>query len=200
MSLEQALSALGRGEVVAAPSESVFGLLVDATRPDAIDRLLRLKPRGNEKGMPVLLPQRAAWSGLVLDIPERAERLADRFWPGPLTIALPAAGPVDRRLLFEGTLGVRLAGASAAAELAARFGRPLTATSANPPGAPPASVAESVRAEFTEAVIRGELFVLDAPAPGGAPSTVVVVEPTGVRVVREGAITAALVFGALDEC
>ena len=197
MSLELALSALERGQVVAAPSESVFGLLADATRPEAVTRLFGLKPRGTEKGMPILLPDRAAWSHLVLEIPKAASKLADRFWPGPLTIALAAARSVDHRLLSEATIGVRWAGACPAAELAARFGRPLTATSANLPGAPPLNAAESVRREFAEAVRCGELFVLDGAAPGGAPSTVVLVEPSGIRVVREGAIAAARVFAEL---
>ena len=79
--MREALQALGRGRVVSAAAESFYGLLADAARPDAIDRLLALKPRGADKGMPLLLPSRAAWVSLVSGLPPLAQRLADALWP-----------------------------------------------------------------------------------------------------------------------
>ena len=99
--MREALQALGRGRVVSAATESFFGLLADAARPDAIDRLLALKPRGADKGMPLLLPSRAAWVSLVSGLPPLAQCLADALWPGPLSIALPAASDVDERLTLD---------------------------------------------------------------------------------------------------
>lgn len=185
--MDAALDALSRGRIVAAATESLFALLVDTSRPDAVDRLLALKPRGAEKGMPVLLPERAAWGPLVSELPPLAERLADAFWPGCLTIALPAAREVDARLTLEHRIGVRLPGPSPAAELARRFGRPLTATSANPPGSAPATTAAAVRAAFGQRAAEG-LCILVQDAPGGAPSTVVVVGRSQLRVARVGRI------------
>src|SRR5262245_19477563 len=124
---------LEAGAVVAAATESFFGLLADATNAVAISALARLKPRP-DKGVPILLPNREAWRGLVVAIPPLAERLADRFWPGRLSIGLVARPEIDARLVLDGTIAVRLPGPSPAAELCARFGRPLTATSANLPG------------------------------------------------------------------
>jgi len=185
--LSRAVDVLAAGGVVAAATESLFGLLADATAASAIDHLEWVKPRA-DKGMPVLLPDRRAWDSLVLEIPDAARRLADAFWPGPLTIALEARSEVDRRLVLDGTIGVRWPADSPAAELARRLGRPLTATSANPSGAPPATTAEQVRRAFADAIAAGKLFVVDEPAPGGPPSTVVVVRSERVEVVREGAI------------
>ncbi len=183
-----ALAQLHGGRVVAAATETFFGLLADATRGDAIERLYEVKPRTPDKGMPVLLPSRAAWGALVQEIPPLAARLADAFWPGPLTIALPAAAGVDPRLVLDGSIAVRLPAASPAAELARELGRPLSATSANQTGEPAPTSSRTVRASFADALADGRLVVVDGWAPGGAPSTVVVVAGDHARVVRAGAI------------
>lgn len=186
--LERALAVLRAGGVVAAPTESMFGLLADATSTAAIDRLLAVKPRGPEKGMPLLLPSRAAWPPLVAAIPPLASRLADSFWPGPLTIALPAASGVDPRLTLDGSLAVRLPAPSAATELARALGRPLTATSANPPGEPATADPGVVGRWFEAELARGDLALVAVAAPGGDVSTVVVVTGDSFRIVRAGAI------------
>jgi L-threonylcarbamoyladenylate synthase len=192
-----ALETLGRGAVVAAPTETFFGLLADASDNRAIDRLFSLKPRGHEKGVPLLVPNRGVWRSLVRDLPPAAEWLADAFWPGPLTIALPAAAGVDPRLLVEGTLAVRLPGDSAAAALLSAFGGALTATSANPPGEPPAIEAEAVRRAFAPALASGELYVVSGRASGGMPSTIVTVQGESLRVVRAGAVSLERLEAAL---
>jgi L-threonylcarbamoyladenylate synthase len=186
--VKEFVAALAAGRVVAVATESFFGLLADATRSDAIDALLALKPRGSEKGIPLVLPERAAWSALVTAIPPAAEALADAFWPGALSIALPVREGIDPRLALGGTVAVRLPGASPAAELASAFGKPLSATSANQPGQPPATRAEQVLAAFPEAVAAGALLVVPGESPGGAPSSVVVLDGPNADVLREGRI------------
>ncbi len=193
--MREALDALRRGEVVAAATESFFGFFADVARVDALDRLLALKPRGLDKGMPIVLPARTAWSGLVRVVPPVANALADAFWPGPLTIALPVAPGVDPRLALDGRVGVRLPGECAAADLVRAYGRPLTATSANPSGLPPATLPRHVSEAFGAAVGQS-LTILDGTAPGGPPSTVVVVEDESWSVVRAGRITAAAIATA----
>jgi L-threonylcarbamoyladenylate synthase len=183
---ERAVSALRDAKVVAAPTESFFGLLADATRTDAIDALFRIKPRS--AGVGLILPDASAWTSVVSEIPALATRLARSFWPGPLTIVLEAAAGVDSRLTVDGTVAVRVAGPSAAAELALALGRPLTATSANAHGAPPATRSDAVEAAFAEALGGGALMVVPGECPGGAPSTLVRIEKGGFSVVRAGAI------------
>ena len=191
--LEPALDVLRRGGVVSAMTESVHGLLADATRDDAVDRLLAIKARSDEKGMPLLLPDRAAWAPLVTEIPPVAARLADAFWPGPLTIALAAAAKLHERVLLGGTVAVRLPGACPAATLARAFGRPLTATSANPPGEPASADAAVVARYFAHT----DLFVVGEAGRGGSVSTVVVVRDGGYEIVRVGAISTLDVQRAL---
>lgn len=192
---DDAIACLERGGVVAAPTESFYGLLADATNPRAIDALLALKPRGADKGLPLLLPSLLAWEGLVADLPPVARRLAAALWPGPLTIALPATSYVDPRCLLEGEVAVRLPGPCAAAVIAERFGRPLTATSANQPGEAPAVTDSEVRSALPNAP-RDGLVVVPGRAPGGAPSTIVTVGSFGYRVVRAGAVPTERVHAA----
>ena len=186
--LQPLVDVLERGAVVAIATESFFGLLADAGRADAIERLVSLKPRGADKGMPLVLPDRASWSPLVEVIPEGAAALAAAFWPGGLSIALRTAPSVDPRLALDGRVAVRLPGRSPAALLATAYGRPLTATSANLPGEPPATTAESVRRSFPRAVENGTLGVWQGVSPGGLPSTVVVIDDGRAWIARDGAV------------
>lgn len=209
--MNAALEQLASGGVVAAPTETLYGLLADATRADAVTHLLELKPRGREQGIPLILPSRAAWRALVAELPPLAEQLADAFWPGPLTIALRAAASVDARVTLDGYVAVRLPGASPAGALARELGRPLTATSANPPGAPPAQDAGAVRAAFADAVADGRLVVVGAGAgesvsegeAGGmrqqSPSTVVRVNGSDLVVVRPGAISQSALRAVMEK-
>ena len=124
------------------------------------------------------------------ETPWVAERLADAFWPGPLTLAIESADPVDSRLQLDGSIAVRCPGASPAAEVVRAFGRAVTATSANPPGLAPTRHGGQVESYF-EAVIRaGELWVLPADAGGHEASSVVQVSREGgLHIAREGAIS-----------
>jgi len=187
--IDAALEQLASGRVVAIATESFFGLLADIGNPSAVEALFALKPRGADKGVPIVLPNRAAWPALVHgEIPRLAHAFADALWPGGLSIALPARGSVAPRVALDGSLAVRLPGASPAAELARRFGRPLSATSANLPGEPPAVHSASVRASFTQAIAQGTLVVVNGESPGGAPSTIVRVSEHDYAVARVGAV------------
>ena len=190
--LDRALAHLAAGGVVAAATESFFGLLADIGNPNALDALFGLKPRGADKGVPTLLPSRDAWQGLVAGkIPRLAHAFADAFWPGGLSIALPAGHEVSARVALGGSLALRLPGPSAAAELARRSGRALSATSANLPGEAPAVRSTAVVATFAQAIAQGVLLVIDGESPGGAPSTVVSVSEEGYAVARGGAVAIA---------
>ena len=187
--LEAALGQLAAGRVVAVATESYFGLLADIGNPLALDALFDLKPRGADKGVPVILPTHAAWRPLLAAAPPSlAEAFAAACWPGGLSIALTAAPTVSSRVALGGTLAVRLPGASRAAELVRRFGRPLSATSANLPGAPPAVYSREVETSFAQAIAKGVLLVLHGESPGGAPSTVVSVSEAEYAVARVGAV------------
>ena len=195
--LERALRVLAEGGVVAAATETFFGLLADARQPTAIDRVFALKGRDAAKSVALLLPNREAWAALVTEVPPLAERLADAFWPGPLTIALPAQPGLDARLQLDGTIAVRWPGPSDATSLVAAFGAAVTATSANPTGRPPAEKETDVEASFGDAIARGDLFVVSGRAPGGAPSTLVRVEGGRMKVLRQGQIRESDLVGVV---
>jgi L-threonylcarbamoyladenylate synthase len=195
--LARALGFLAKGGVVAAATETFFGLLADARRAEAIDRVIALKGRDATKGIALLVPNRDVWAALVVEVPSLADQLAKAFWPGPLTIALPAQSGLDPRLQVDGTVAVRWPGPSDASRLATAFGAPLTATSANLAGRPAETLAAGASAVFADAVARGDLLVVSGVAPGGAPSTLVRVEAGRVEILRHGQIRESELAGVV---
>jgi L-threonylcarbamoyladenylate synthase len=167
------------------PTETVYGLGADACSAAAVDRLLAA--RGRDEGKPILVLVRdlAMAETLVAGVPPAARRLAARFWPGPLTLVLGARPGLPAPLgAGSGTIGVRVPGHALAAALVAGLGRPVTAPSANPPGAEPPRTVAAARAYFGARVA---IYVDGGELPGGA-STVAAVDGDTVRVIRPGAI------------
>jgi L-threonylcarbamoyladenylate synthase len=178
-----AVAALRRGEIVAYPTETFYGLGVDALDELALVRLRQLKGRG-EKTISVLVDGPAMLDRLCAEVPPRARRLIERHWPGALTIALPARPDLPAALVADGCVAVRQSPNPIAQALVAGLGRPLTTTSANLAGEPPATTAEAV-----DEVFGGRVRILDGgTTPGGAPSTLVRVRGATVDILRQGAI------------
>lgn len=194
--LDRAIEHLKSGGVVAVAHETYFTLCADARRASAIDAVFALKEREEPRACAVLLPNTSAWSPFAREIAPTAQRLATRFWPGPLTIALPASDDAHAALKFRGRIAVRVPGPSPALELVRAFGGPLTATSANPSGAPSSRTDDDVRAYFTG---RAGLMILRGQADGGMPSTVVEIDDAELRVVRPGAIPRSVLEAAAAE-
>lgn len=184
---------LARGGLLAYPTETVYGL-GSAPLVPALDALAQLKGRPAEKPFLLLVSDRAMvedW-GLVLTTAARA--LAAAFWPGPLTLVLPGGeGKLPDQLRGrEGGIAVRYTSHAGIARLVAATGQPLTSTSANRPGSPPAPGADRICEVFAEEVERGELLVLDGGVLGNVPpSTLVDCTSPVPRLVREGAIPRA---------
>lgn len=200
-----AARALKEGRVVAAPTESSYGLLADVHNPDALANLLSIKPRGSDKGQPLIAPTLACWETLVQPPSSLARQLAERFWPGPLTLVTAARESLDPRVTLNGNVAVRVPGPCIAAEIALLYGAALTATSANDPGAPPCLSADEVASMFQTALVRGQLVVVPGSAPGGAPSTLVQLDAAlgdsaagRWSVIREGAIPSAALRQVLN--
>lgn len=198
MDLSPALEVLRRGGVVAAPTESSYGLLADASSSAALSNLLAIKPRGADKGQPLMAPSVAAWRQLLNAAEPLADLLAERFWPGQLTLVLRGRSGVDERVMLDGTVAVRIPGPCLAGDISRAFGRALTATSANAPGEPPCLTSDEIRAAFPDAVSSGQLWVIEGRAPGGPPSTLVKLESGRWSVLREGAIVASTIQQVLN--
>src|SRR5690606_14326920 len=192
--LERALAVLTEGGVVAVPTESFFALAVDATRADALDKLFVLKNRDLGKGIGLMVPS-VGWRECVNNVPAIAERLAATFWPGPLSMVLPAANALDPRLVVNGCVSLRVAGPSRAAELVEAFGKPLTATSANRPGRPPCRRPCEVAAELSGA----GLHIVEGECPGGLVSTLIRITQDGWTMLRPGAVSSEGLRAVLDE-
>ena len=182
---------LERGGVVACPTETSLGLLADARNEKALERVLELKGRPADMPIALLLPDAWAVAEVALAPSDAARALMQTYWPGPLTILLKAKPGLSPLLTRDGKVGVRVPGASPAADLVRAFGHPLTATSANRTGEPASLSADELPAALAE----GLGGLVSGVSPGGAPSTLIDSTTAPMRIVRAGAIeidTAAL--------
>lgn len=187
--LNAALAALRAERVVVYPTETVYGLGVDATSRVALAALVDLKGRDADKGLSVLVADlEAARPLLAADPPAAARDLAQALWPGPLTLVLPAARSLSAALVgATGGVGLRCSSDALAAALARGFGRPITATSANPSGRPPATDVAAARQYFGDRVA----CYLDGGARGGGAVSTVVEFLEGRAILRRaGAVEA----------
>jgi len=186
--IADAAAALRRGEIVAYPTETYYGLAVDALDPAALARLFALKGRGEHKASALLVADFAMFADLCAEVPPQAKTLAARHWPGPLTLALPARPGLPAAIVTEGCVAARISSHPVAQALVAAAGRPITATSANPAGLPPVCRPDELRALFPD----GGFHLLDGGAtPGGLPSTLVRLRAGTLEVLRQGAIVVA---------
>ena len=179
-----ALAALRGGQVVAYPTETFYGLGVDAFDAAALERLRALKGRG-EKAISMLIEGEEMLARLCAEVPPRARQLMAKHWPGALTLALPARPGLPEALVADGCVAVRQSPHPIARALVAGFGGPVTTTSANRSGEPPATTAAMVRA-----ALGAGCQVLDGgTTAGGAPSTLARVRGDVVEILRAGAVT-----------
>jgi L-threonylcarbamoyladenylate synthase len=187
--IEAAVAALKRGEVIVFPTETLYGLGADALNAEAVDAVFRLKGRDPNTPIPVLVADLAMLGQLVDTIPSLARQVIERFWPGPLTLVLPARTNVPKPLLNSaGGLGIRVSSQAIARRLVEVLGRPLTATSANPSGAAPARTLLEAKNYFSANV---NTFIDGGTLISRTGSTVVEVQGERLKIIREGDIAAA---------
>ena len=190
--------ALAAGELVAFPTETVYGLGADAANAEALARVFRLKGRPSDHPLIVHLARAALLGDWAADVPETAWRLAETFWPGPLTLILKRQPWVlDALTGAQDTIGLRVPAHPLALALLTRFGGGVAAPSANRFGHISPTTAAHVRAEFGDAVP-----VLDGGACAvGLESTILDLSGEVPRVLRPGAVSkAALGGGSQNAC
>lgn len=175
---------LEEGGVIACPTETWLGLLADAANERAVERVAILKGRPAQMPIALLLPGPEAIGEVALEPPAQALELIRMYWPGPLTILLPAKPGLSPRLVRDGKVGVRVPGPSPAADLTRAFGHALTATSANPTGEPPLRSAS----ELPPDLARGVDAKVPGVSPGGPASTLIDATATPMKILRAGAI------------
>lgn len=182
---------LAGGGVLGYPTETVYGLGSLATDP-GLDALARLKRRPPSKPFLLLVASHEMLERTGLVLTPGARRLAEEFWPGPLTLALAGGeGRLPDRLRgAEGGIAVRWTSHRALGRLIRAIDQPITSTSANRPGNAPAPGAPGLVALFPEAVASGDLLVLDGGVIGNVPPSTLVDCTTRIpRLIREGAIS-----------
>jgi L-threonylcarbamoyladenylate synthase len=185
--LDQALALLRAGEVIALPTDTVYGVVVDCGNAEAVARLYTVKERPAHLAIPLLLANEADLLQVSSEVPAVAWELAKAFWPGGLTLVIPAASWLPPILTAgQPTVAVRLPDHRVPRVLAAGLGRPLAATSANLSGHPSATTAE---AAFNDLHDRLPLILDAGPAPGGRDSTIVDLTSTPPKILREGPVT-----------
>jgi len=186
--LDSAATALLEGQVVALPTDTVYGLAVDAFHPGATERLFAAKRRPHDVELPVLIATPEDVHRLAADVPPYAAALIERWWPGPLTLVLRRRPhlAVDLGTRHD-TVGVRCPASDVVCELAARIG-PLATTSANRHGEPTPASALGVAGVFGDGEVA---VVVDGGVCSGEPSTVVDVTGESPVVLRAGAVPAS---------
>lgn len=189
---DKVVNILQAGGIVAYPTETFYALGVKFDMHDALRKLYELKKRPHEKAMPVIIGDRSLLPAIVSaewlsNIPAAVKALMSRFWPGPLTLLLPAKEGLSEHLTANtGMIGVRVPGESFALRLAQKAGFPITATSANISALPPAENADMVRGYFRDGI---DLLIDGGQSPGGLPSTIVSLSGNDIEIVREGLIS-----------
>lgn len=184
--LEEAISVLSHGGVVAFPTDTVYGMGASLDHPQALQRIYDLKGRQPDKPLPILISRAGVVDELSPDVDERLIELALQFWPGALTVVLPAADHLPAEVKApDNTIGVRLPNHSIPLTIADRLGGAVATTSANLSGQPAAISAAEIRD-----VLGGQLdVILDGGfSPQENPSTVIRVVDGEIVVLREGAI------------
>ena len=186
--LASAVEALKRGHVIVFPTETLYGLGGDALNEAAVEKVFQLKGRDSGNPIPVLVANQEMLHTLVAQVPTTAQKLMDRYWPGPLTLVLPGQKNIPKPLCNPaGGVGVRISSQPIATLLVNELGRPLTATSANPSGKEPARTLQEAKTYFAGRV---ELFVDGGALFSERGSTVVDVMEDSIKIIREGEISA----------
>lgn len=195
-----AATALRNGAIVALPTDTVYGIAADLNRPEAIERLYTVKGRPESKAIPILLADASGIDLVALEMPPPARILAQRFWPGGLTLVVPSQlglpAPVtssDER--GQATVAIRVPDHPVARAIIAAAGGALAVTSANRSGEAPALDAGPLACLH---LLPSDLIIDGGPTPGDKPSTIVAVMGEAIAILREGTISAAAIAAALS--
>ena len=196
--IRRAVATLARGGVLAIPTDTLYGLAADALNPDALDHVYAAKGRPADMPLPVLVSgwEQALQVAVVSpDCELFAQRLAETYWPGSLTMVLPAAPGLPERLTAgRDTVAVRMPDHPVPLALADALGCPITGTSANRSGEPDITDPDELRRILAPRV---DGIIVSGPKPVGGASTIVTVSADGISLLREGVLPYAQVRASL---
>jgi L-threonylcarbamoyladenylate synthase len=186
--LEKGVAILKDGGIIAFPTDTVYGLGASSVIDSAVERVYRIKRRPISQALPLLLADLSQLEKVVKSIPTSARLLAERFWPGPLTLVLKKSNAVSDIVSGGGkTIAVRIPAHPIPTILARRLGKPIVGTSANLSGQPSALTAAEAREQLGDRVD----FIIEGDCPGGRESTVVDLSGESSVILRQGALSIA---------
>jgi L-threonylcarbamoyladenylate synthase len=195
--IEWATQTIVEGGVVAIPTDTVYGIAASIFSEPALDRVYAIKGRDRTKSLPVLVSSLSALERLTEPLDVQTALLLNRFWPGPLTVVLPARPGLEEFLTAEdGTIGVRMPNHPLALEIIDRAGGAIACTSANRSGETPGCNAREVAATLGADI---DLTLDGGITSGGVPSTVVALRGNRLVLLREGAIAREEIEAAWNE-
>jgi len=185
--IAEAAAALRTGQLVVYPTETFYAIGADPRQPNALAAIVRVKGREPDKPIALIASDTASAFAIAREIPADARLLAETFWPGALTLVLPARAGLNEALIGpSGGIGVRISPHPAARALALAVGGLLTATSANLSGQPPARTLQEAQQSLREQI---SVYLDGGVLSSDAPSTVVeFAEDGSFRIVRPGVI------------
>lgn len=193
--LDAALDALRTGNLVIYPTETFYGIAADIACAEALDRLSALKERDTISPFALIAANMVSAFALAREVPSLARYFAEAFWPGPLTMVLPARSGLHDSIIGPAGVGVRVSPHPIARALARGLGRPITATSANLKGWPPVHAASDLDPALKSMI---KLILEDDEMSGDLPSTVVEVRGDSYRIARSGAINESMLAAAIQ--
>jgi len=185
-----------RGQVVGVPTDTFYGLAADPYNLAAVEQIYRVKGRPESRALPILVRSLEQAVDLVADIPDGFIRLAEKFWPGALTIVVEASRRLPLKVTgHTGRVALRMPNAPIVWALIHAFGGPVTGTSANLSGQPSSTNAELLAAQLGDRLP----LILDGGETGALlASTIVDVRDTGWRIIREGRVTEAEIRATIE--
>ena len=192
-SLQQAMQAMRQGQVIAIPTDTVYGIACMIYLPSAIEQIYTIKGRESTKAIPILIGDISQLTQVAQELNSQAKLLADKFWPGALTLVVARRSELPIKLSPYPTVGVRMPKHDWLRQLILTAG-PLAVTSANLSGQPDATTAEEVLIQLYGNI---KLVIDGGRCIAGIPSTVVDCSTTEVKILREGAIKAQLILDSL---
>ncbi|MEA3350286.1 MAG: L-threonylcarbamoyladenylate synthase [Chloroflexota bacterium] len=192
--IPRAARVLDRGGLVAFPTDTVYGLAAQITNADAVEKLYQAKVRDRAKAIAVLMSSAADLVRVAKNINTAAQRLADHFWPGPLTLVVARHPSLPKILAPTPTIGVRVPDHPDALALMDMSG-PLAVTSANLAGDENTRTANDVLAQLDGCI---DLILDGGRTPGGQPSTVVDCTTPQIKILRPGPISQGDLQNALS--
>ena len=194
--IAEAIAALHAGELVVFPTETFYGIAADPFSTSALEKLCAIKGRDPQKPIALIAADALMALHIAREVSAVARTLANAFWPGPLTIVLPAREGLSVPLVGpDGGVGIRVSPHPIAMALTEGLRKPITATSANRSGEEPATTLAMARKSLGDKV---KVYLDGGTLGASAPSTVVACDASGYRIIRAGAISEREIAAALS--